>query len=85
MHKGPGHHLLVPSQYMGGGPWVKVFRWCGLVVGRKWGLFWGSRSSFFGEISYWDGISPKSNKYGLGHLMHAIEVGDEVAYPYPYG
>ena len=35
MHKGPRHHLLVPSQYMGGGPVVKAFRGCGLVVGRK--------------------------------------------------
>ena len=26
-------------QYMGGGPQVKVFRGCGLAVGRKWGLF----------------------------------------------
>ena len=42
-------HLLVPSQYMGGGPQVKVFRWCGLAVRRKGGgsilgfplkLFW---------------------------------------------
>ena len=35
MHKGPRHHLLVPSQYMGGGPMVKAFRGWGLVVGRK--------------------------------------------------
>ena len=35
MHKGPGHYLLVPSQYMGGGSQVKVLRGCGLVVGRK--------------------------------------------------
>ena len=48
MHKGPGHHLLVPNQFMGGGPPVKVFRGSNLVVGRKWGLFWGSCSSFFG-------------------------------------
>ena len=26
MHKGPRHHLLVPSQYVGGRPWVKVFQ-----------------------------------------------------------
>ena len=35
MHKGPRHHLLVPSQYIGGGPRVQVFRGCGLAVGRK--------------------------------------------------
>ena len=49
MQKGPGHHLLVPSQYMGGGPRVKVFRGYGLTVGRNRGLFWVSCSSFFGE------------------------------------
>ena len=52
MHKGLGHHLLVPSQYMSGGPQVKVFRGCGLAMGRKLGLFWDSCSSFFGEMSY---------------------------------
>ena len=35
MHKGLGHHLLVPNQYIGGGPRVKVFKGCGLAVGRK--------------------------------------------------
>ena len=35
MHKGPRHYLLVPSEYMGGGPRVKVFRGCGLAMGRK--------------------------------------------------
>ena len=49
MHKGPGHHLLVPSQYMGGRLGVNAFKGCGLAVGRKMGLFWGSRSSFFGR------------------------------------
>ena len=33
--QGPGHHLLVPNQYMGGGPSVKGFKGCGLAVGRK--------------------------------------------------
>ena len=47
MHKGPWNLLLVPSQYMKGGPLVKAFRGCCLVVGRKRGLLWGSRSSFF--------------------------------------
>ena len=42
MHKGLGHHLLVPNLYMGSGPWVKVFRGCGLAVGRDRGLLWGS-------------------------------------------
>ena len=41
MHKGPRHHLLVPSQYMGGRPRVKIFRGCDLVVGRKKGSILG--------------------------------------------
>ena len=41
MHKGPSHHLLVPSQYMGGGPRVKGIGGCGLVVGRKRGFILG--------------------------------------------
>ena len=50
IHKGPSHHLLVPSQYMGGGPWVKGIRVCS--GGREkegGGLFWGSHLNFFGE------------------------------------
>ena len=35
MHKGPRHHLLVPSQYIEGGPRVQVFKGRGLAVGRK--------------------------------------------------
>ena len=46
------HHLLVPSQYMEGGSWVKAFKGCGLVVGRNRGsilgflleLLWGEMS-----------------------------------------
>ena len=41
MHKGPRHHLLVPSQYMGGGPQVKGFRGYGLAVEKN-------RESIFG-------------------------------------
>ena len=37
LYKGPKYHLLVPSQYMGGGPQVKGIRGCGLAVGRKKG------------------------------------------------
>jgi len=44
---GPKHHLLVPSQYMGGGSRVKGIRGYGLAVRRKRG--WGSRSNFFGR------------------------------------
>ena len=48
MHKGPGHHLLVPSQYMGGGPRVKVFSGCGLVMGEK-GVYFGVPAQTFGK------------------------------------
>ena len=69
MHKGPRHQLPVPSQYMGGGPWVKVFRGCGLVVGRKRGSILGfPLKLIWEEMSCWDGISPKRSKYGLGPL-----------------
>ena len=45
----PEHHLLVPNQYRRGGPLVKGFKECGLVVGRKWGLFWDFYRDFFWE------------------------------------
>ena len=35
MHTRPKHHLLVPSQYIGGRPRVKGMKGCGLAVGRK--------------------------------------------------
>ena len=43
------HHQLVPSQYRGGGPWVRGKRGYGLAVGRRGEpilrfplkLFWG--------------------------------------------
>ena len=69
MHKGPRHHLLVPSQYMGGGSQVKVFKGCGLAVRRKRGSILGfSLKLLWGEMSCWGDISPKRSKYGLGPL-----------------
>ena len=41
VHKGPGHHLLVPSQYMGDGPLVKEIRRYGLAMQRKGGSILG--------------------------------------------
>ena len=35
MHTRLRHYLHVPSQYKGGGPWVKSKKGCGLVVGRR--------------------------------------------------
>jgi len=64
-----GHHLFVPSQYMGGGPRVKAFRGCGLAVGRKMGSILGILLKLlYGEMSYWDGISPKRGKSKLRPL-----------------
>ena len=33
--QGSKHHILVPNLYRRGGPSIKGFRGCGLVVGRK--------------------------------------------------
>ena len=78
MRKGPRHHLLVPSQYMGGGPWVKVFRGCGLEVRRK-GVYSGVPAQVsLGKCPIRMTFHPKEVCVGRDHLMHAIEVGDEV-------
>ena len=80
MHKGTDHHLLVPSQYMGGGPRVKVFRGCSLIVGRKWGLLWEFPLKFFWEkCPTRMGSHPKKVCMGCDHLMYAIKVINEVA------
>ena len=69
MHKGPRYHLLVPSQYMGGGPQVKGIKGCGLVGGRKkWSILEFPLKLLWGEMFYWDSISPKRSKYELGPL-----------------
>ena len=49
IHIGPKHHLLVPSQYRGGGPRVKGMRDYGLVVGRRGEPILGFCPNFFGE------------------------------------
>ena len=49
MHTRLRHHLLVPSQYRGGGPKVKGIRRCGLAIRRRGSLFMGSHSSSFGR------------------------------------
>ena len=54
---------------MGGGPRVKVFRGCGLAARRKMGYILGFPLKFiWEEMSYWDDISPKRDKCGLGPL-----------------
>ena len=57
------HHSLVPSQYRGGGPWVKGKRGYGLAVGKRGKLilgfplklFWGKYPA---EMTY----HPKEEK-----------------------
>ena len=79
MHKGLGHHLLVPSQYMSGGPQVKVFRGCGLAMGRN-GVYSGiPAQASLGKCPVRMSFHLKEVSMGWNHLMHAIEVSDEVA------
>ena len=66
--QGPGYHLLVPNQYMGGGPSVKGFKGCGLAVGRKEVYFRIPAKASFEEMIFWDDISPKRDKHALGPL-----------------
>ena len=62
------HHLLVPSQYRGGEPWVRGKRVSGLVVGRRGKfilgfplkLFWGKCPA---GITYY----PKEGKMSWNH------------------
>ena len=65
---------------MGGKPWVKVFKGCGLVVGRK-------RRSILEFLlkllrkryPVVMASHPKEVNVGWDHLMHAIEIDDEEA------
>lgn len=43
------HYLLVSNQYRKGGPLVKGFRRCGLVVRRKWVCFGVPSEASFGK------------------------------------
>ena len=77
VHTWPRHHLLVPSQYMRGGPWVKAIRGCSLTVGRNGSLFWGFRSNFFEEkCPTRMTFHPKEVSMSWNHWMHAIDVGE---------
>ena len=77
MHKGLGHHLLVPSQYMGGGPSIKRFRGCGLVMGRKKSILEFLLRLLSEECFVGMTFLPKKINTGWDHLMHAIGVGVE--------
>ena len=73
MHKGPGHHLLVPNQYMGGGPRVKAFKGCGLAVRRKKRSILGFLLKLFWERCPAGMAShPKEVSMGWDHFIHAI-------------
>ena len=48
--------------------------------GEKWGVYYGVPTQApLGEMPSWDGILPKEVCMSCDHLIHAIEVGDEVA------
>ena len=69
------HYPLVPSQYKGGGPWVKGKRRYGLAMGRRrepilefsLKLSWGK---CLAGMTY----HPKEEKMNWNHLVHVIEV-----------
>ena len=61
-HVKPRHYQPEPSQYKGGGSWVRGKKGYGLAVGRRGSLFWGSRSdSFRGNVLLGD-IPPKRGR-----------------------
>ena len=63
MHtQGPKHHPFVPSQYKRGGPMIKGFKGCGLVVGGKRSILGFLLRLVLGKMPFWDGISPKRGK-----------------------
>ena len=75
----PKHHQFVPSQYKRGGPTTKGFRGCGLVVRGKESIFGFQLGLLLGIYSVGMVSYPKEVVDGWEHLMHAIEVGEEVA------
>ena len=84
--QGPEHHQPVPNQYKEGGPMVKRFRGCGLVVGRKVVYFEVPVEPSFGENALlgWH-FALKRQAKGYDHSMHAIRVGRRRAFnPYPF-
>ena len=78
--EGPEHHQPVHSQYRGGRPTIKGIQ-------RAWFGGGGKRGSIFGFLPclllgiYLAGMVsyPKEVINGWDHLMHAIELGSEVA------
>ena len=78
--EGLEHHQPVPSQYKGGGPIVEGIQRVWFGGGGKMGSIFGFLPWLLlgiylvGMVSY-----PKEVIDGWDHLMHAIELGSEVA------
>ena len=78
--EGLEHHQLVPIQYKGGGSTVKGIQRVWFGGGGKMGSIFGFLPWLLlgiylvGMVSY-----PKEVIDGWDHLMHAIELGSEVA------
>ena len=66
MPQGSKHYQPVPSKYKGGGPMVKGFRGCGLVVGGEGVYIWFLAMAAFRNITCWDDILPKRGSRWLG-------------------
>ena len=82
--QGPGHHQLVPSQYMGGGPSIKGFKGCGLAVGRIEAYLGFLLRLLLGKCFARMAFYPKEVSVGWSQLMHAIRVGiKKASNPYP--
>ena len=71
------HHLLVFSQYMGGRPFVKIFRRCGLGMGEKKSILEFLLRLLWRECFARMAFLPKEVNIGGDHLKHAIGVGVE--------
>ena len=74
---GPRRHLLVFSQYMGGGPSIKGFRGCDWRWGEKKSILGFLPRLLSGECFARMVFLPKKVNIGRDHLMHAIGVGVE--------
>ena len=78
--EGPEYHQPVPSQYKGGGPTVNGIQKVWFGGGGKMRSIFGFLPLLLlgiylaGMVSY-----PKEVIDGWDHLMHAIELGSEVA------
>ena len=71
----PRYHQLVPSQYMGGGSWVRGKIGCGLAVGKRGKPIPGfSLKLFWGKCPAGMTYHLKEAKMSWNHYMHTIRV-----------